>query len=149
MKIKTVRQISVQDWDELVEKTYGKIYSFQQQEDCKSRGIETISTEEDEIEDFENDSIPEIINGEEMGVSFKSWIERDINAPLNPTDEELKKCGYYWGKEEKDKQKWKTDKSHINLFWKRNFYPHPNVIAHDLFKRGLLEAGKYQIVIDW
>jgi len=147
MEIKTVKQISIQDWDELVEKTYNKVYSFQQQDGCKERGVVTIWT--DGPEDFENDTIPEIINGEEMGVSFKSWLERHTETPLNPTKEQLKECKYYWGKTEEDESKWKKDKSHINLFWERNFYPHVSMIANDLFKRGLLEAGEYQIVIDW
>jgi hypothetical protein len=36
MKTKTVQMISVQDWDKLVKETYGRPYSFQQQDDCKS-----------------------------------------------------------------------------------------------------------------
>jgi hypothetical protein len=149
MKIQTVKQIYVQDWDKIVRNTYGKIYSFQQQDGCKPRGIETISTDSDWAEDYENDTIPEVINGEEIGVSFKAWLERDPNAPLNPTDEELKECGYYWGNTEKDKKEWKEDKSHINMFWERSFYPEPNILIADLCKRGLLEEGEYQIKIDW
>jgi hypothetical protein len=146
MRIKTVKQIDVSDWDDLVIETYGKIYSFQQQDGCKPRGIETISTSEKYLEDFENDAIPEIVNGEKMGISFKTWLERDPNSPLNPSDTELKKCSYYWGE---DKEEWKSDKSNIGFFWYRNFYPHANAIANDLYKRGLLEEGEYQIVIDW
>ena len=148
-EIKKIKQISVQDWDAFVEKIYGKIYSFQQQDDCKSRGIETISTNGEYLEDFENETIPEIINGEERGVSFKSWLERDPNAPLNPSDEELKECGYYWGKTKEDKKEWCVDKSNVNMFWERNFYPNVNMIANDLMKKGLLEEGEYQIKIDW
>ena len=43
IKVSNKKFIEVQDWDNLVSETYGKIYSFQQQDDCKSRGIEDIS----------------------------------------------------------------------------------------------------------
>ena len=36
MKTKTV--IEVQEWDALVEKTYGRKYKLQQQDGCRSRG---------------------------------------------------------------------------------------------------------------
>lgn len=149
LKYKLIKQIKLQDWDDLVQKTYGKPYSFQQQDGCKSRGVETIETNPDWDCDYENESIPEIINGDEMAVKFEVWLARDPNAPLNPSDKELKNCGYYWGKTEEDKQEFKNDKNHIHMFWERNFYPHPNMIANDLFKKGLLEEGEYQIEIDW
>jgi hypothetical protein len=149
MNIQTRKQISVQDWDNLVQKTYGKVYSFQQQDDCKPRGVETISTDENSLDDYENDTIPEVINGSKMGVSFKAWLERDPNTPLNASSEELKECGYYWGKTDKDEKEWKEDKSHINMFWERNFYPNASMIANDLCKKGLLEQGEYDIKIDW
>lgn len=97
LKIQKRNVIDLQDWDNLVEKVYGKPYSFQQQDGCKSRGVETISTSDDWLDDFENDSIPEVINGKEKGVSFKAWLERDPNAPLNCTEKEAKDCHYYWG----------------------------------------------------
>lgn len=34
LKYKNVRVISVQDWDDLVEKTYGRPYNLQQQDGC-------------------------------------------------------------------------------------------------------------------
>lgn len=43
MNIKLIKQIEVDDWDDLVRKTYGKIYCFQQQDGCKDRGVENIS----------------------------------------------------------------------------------------------------------
>ncbi len=147
MNIVTRKQISVQDWDALVEKTYGKIYSFQQQDGCKSRGVETISTTD--LYDYENDTIPELINGPEMGVSFKAWLERDPKAPLNPSSGELKTSNYYFGFTEKDEQKYKTNSSNIRMFWERNFYPHASMIADDLCKKGLLKQGEYDIKIDW
>ncbi len=60
MKLKVSKrlQISVQDWDKLVEETYGKPYMFQQQDGCQERGIFTIEipmnyTKEDEIVDMD------------------------------------------------------------------------------------------------
>lgn len=146
IKYKNVRVIRVQDWDRLVIDTYGKPYSFQQQDGCKSRGVAHISTHDDYIEDFENDTVPEIINGDEMGVSFKAWLEKDPKAPLNPSEKELKSCNYYYGG---SKESWKKDKHHIELFWGRNFYPHVSMIAKDLYDKGLLEEGEYTINIDW
>jgi hypothetical protein len=126
MKINKRNQIKVDDWDDLVESTYNKIYSFQQQDECKDRGIETISTE-DEEEDFENTEIPFEVNGEEMGVSFETW--------LNTSPEDTKK---YFEFEYENK-----------LFWERNFYPHVSMIIKDLYKKGLIEKGEYDINIDW
>jgi hypothetical protein len=129
MKIKTVKQIDVDDWDKLVEDTYGKPYSFQQQDGCKSRGVEYINTHDDYLEDFEDTELPFEVNGEEMGVSFETWLNTDPKETakkFNPN--------YTWEN---------------NLFWERNFYPHPSMIAKDLYEKGLLEAGEYEIKIDW
>lgn len=97
-----------------------------------------------------NDRIPEVINDErKMGVKFDVWLNRDPNAPLNPSKEELKRCHYYWGKTEEDEIAWKEDKSHIRMFYERNFYPNIQSVANDLHEKGLIEAGKYVIEIDW
>lgn len=79
----TVKQIDVSDWDNLVRKTYGKEYNFQQQNGCQGRGIFnlTIPSKYSEEEEM-NDSIPEVVNGEEMGVKFEVWLARDPNQPL-------------------------------------------------------------------
>lgn len=131
---KQVTMIDVFDWDKLVEKTYGRIYNFQQQDGCKPRGIFNLSvptSEEEALEyDYENDSIPEVINGEEMGVSFKAWLERDPKQKLNSEDEYVRNNG-------------------LRLFWRRNFYPAIDMVAYDLYKKGLLPAGEYVINIDW
>ena len=59
------------DWDILVESTYNKIYSFQQQGGCQSRGTVYFSVPDEAYENDMNDSIPEIINDEDnMGVKF-------------------------------------------------------------------------------
>ncbi len=128
LNIKNVKQISVHDWDDLVTETYGRTYSFQQQDDCKSRGQEHISVPA-EPEDYENDTVPEIVNHEEMGVSFKAWLERDPKQALNNPDEQ-----YPWA---------------LDLWWERNFYPHVSMIINDLHEKGLLPAGEYEIDIDW
>jgi hypothetical protein len=150
LKTKNVKMVEVQDWDKLVSKTYGRIYTFQQQEGCKERGTFNLTIPSEWTEDDEmHDEIPEVINGEIMGVKFEKWLERDPNAPLNPSDEELKNCNYYWGKTEKDEIDWKKDKGHINMFWERNFYPDVYTVANDLYEKGLIEAGEYAIHIDW
>ena len=147
MKIKTKQVIEVQDWDQLVIDTYRKPYSFQQQDGCKERGVVYL-TVPGCYDDYENDRVPEIINGDKMGVSFKAWLERDPSTPLNPTDEELDDCAYYY-KDMDDRAKWCASKHNIELFYERNFYPDVQMIAHDLHCKGLLPAGEYMINIDW
>jgi hypothetical protein len=66
IRIQTKQVIDVQDWDQLVIETYGKPYSFQQQDGCHSRGNVNI-TIPDSCDDFENVTVPEEINGDEMG----------------------------------------------------------------------------------
>jgi len=132
MKIRTEKLIDVQEWDKLVQDTYGKPYSFQQQNGCKDRGIQylTVPSEVDYDDDY-NDSIPEVVNHKEMGVKFAKWLERDPKQPL------------------KDEKGEREDQWGIDLWWERNFYPSPESVANDLHKKGLLEAGEYLINIDW
>lgn len=118
--------VEVQDWDSLVSKTYGKPYNFQQQEGCKLRGVHHL-TIPGEAYDFENDLVPEVINGAEMGVNFDAWKRRDPTAPVGD----------------------RTDQWAIDLFWSRNFYPDVQTLANDLHARGEVEAGDYIINIDW
>jgi len=125
MKIRQENVVEVQDWDALVVETYGRPYSFQQQDGCKARGVWRFSVP-DEAEDYERDTIPEKINGDEMGVSFEAWLNGDPKASV---------AG------EKDYC--------IGLWWDRNFYPDMQMIANDLHEKGLLEAGDYTINIDW
>lgn len=125
MIYKLERVVAHKDWDKLVIETYGRPYAFQQQDDCKERGIFRL-TVPDEAFDFANDSIPEIVNGDEMGVSFEAWKSRDPKAPVGSEDA--------WS---------------IKLFWERNFYPDVQMIANDLHSKGLLESGEYLINIDW
>ena len=126
IKIKTKQMIAVSDWDNLVEKTYGRTYNFQQQNDCQDRGTVNI-TIPDTPDDFPNDTVPEEINGEEMGVSFAAWLARDPKEWNGPAE----------------------DRSYIGMFWERNFYPDIQMVANDLHAKGLIPAGKYGIEIDW
>jgi hypothetical protein len=128
MKIRTENVLDVSEWDALVEKTYGRPYSFQQQDGCKSRGVFRF-TVPDEAEDYERDSVPEIVNGDEMGVSFAAWLARDPKQKLPGRDEQEDYC--------------------LRLWWERNFYPDVQMVANDLHARGLFEAGDYTIDIDW
>lgn len=127
MKIEQVKIITDGDFDDLVTKTYGRIYNFQQQDDCKERQTVYVSVPVDCACDYENDSVPEVVNGEEMGVSFVAWLARDPKQPI-PNQK------YDW---------------ELSTFWHRNFYPHVDMVLNDLHSRGLLEAGKYGIKIDW
>ena len=115
------------DWDNLVVETYGRPYSFQQQDGCKERGTFELTVPNDAVYDFENDSVPEVVNGNEMGVSFKAWLARDP----------------------KDASAFSDRESSNTLFWTRNFYPDVQMIANDLYEKGLIEAGDYVIDIDW
>jgi len=126
MKISNAKIISVQDWDDCVEKTYGRPYNFQQQSGCVERGTFHFTVPKGG-EYYERDTVPEIVNGQEMGVSFKAWLNRDPKQPMKNQkyDHELK------------------------LWWERNFYPDIQMVANDLHKKGLLEAGEYIIEIDW
>jgi hypothetical protein len=122
---KTQKVIDVSDWDDLVVETYKRPYSFQQQDGCKERQRVRI-TIPDHAYDFENDTVPEVVNGDEMGVSFKAWLEREPEQALNTDDEWDRTYG-------------------IGLFWERNFYPDVQMIANDLHAKGLIEAGDYVI----
>lgn len=129
LKVNQTKTINCQDWDDFVQETYGKIYCFQQQDGCKDRGIEyiTVPSEDDFDYDYETTEIPFEVNGKEMGVSFQTWL----NTSVEDTDKHFE------------------DDRENELFWERNFYPSIDVIADDLYSKGLLEAGKYMIIIDW
>lgn len=121
--------IEVSDWDEVVQNTYGKPYSFQQQDDCKPRGTFEF-TVPDESNDFENDTVPEEVNPPDMGVSFAAWLARDPAQKLPPEENSF-------------------GNDYTNMWWERNFYPDMQMIANNLYAKGLLDAGEYIINIDW
>ncbi|MNX89097.1 hypothetical protein D3C86_1210990 [compost metagenome] len=125
--VRTEQVIDVGDWDDLVSITYGKPYNFQQQDGCKERQREYLKIP-DTSYDFENDTVPEVVNHEEMGVSFKAWLDRDPNQKIPEKYPEL---------------------DFTKLWWERNFYPDVQMIANDLHAKGLIEAGDYVIDIDW
>jgi len=126
MKIKNEKVIDVSDWNEVVIETYGREYNFQQQEGCRSRGTFSL-TVPDEDDDFENDTVPEVVNHGNMGVSFKAWLDRDPKKPI-------------------PNQKYDFE---LRLWWGRNFYPDIQMVANDLYNKGKLDAGEYLINIDW
>lgn len=129
LKARSGQVIDVGDWDDLIIKTYQRPYNFQQQDGCQGRQRVQITIPDAEY-DFENDTVPEVVNGEEMGVSFHAWLDRDPKQKLNTDDE--------W------------DREHgLSLFWERNFYPDVQMVANDLYAKGLIEAGNYVIDIDW
>lgn len=130
LKFRTEQVIDVSDWDNLVVQTYGKPYNFQQQDGCKDRQRISI-TVPDEPYDYPNESIPEVVNHEKMGVSFKAWLERDPDQKIpSPSPHSF---GY----------------DGTDLWWERNFYPDVQMVANDLYEKGLIEAGSYVIDIDW
>lgn len=126
IKTQNKQLIADGDWDSLVTNTYGKPYIFQQQDGCQDRGTVHLKVP-DAAYDFENDTLPEEINGEEMGVSFSAWLARDPKE---------------WNGDPEDK-------NYVNMFWERNFYPELQTVANDLHAKGLLPAGEYVIEIDW
>ena len=136
ININTIKTISCQEFDRVVQKVYKRPYVFQQQDGCKDRGWEIItvsdSSDDNEFYDFKNDTIPEVVNGKKMGVSFKAWLARDPKQPLCDKEKNII-----------------TDQFSINLWWQRNFYPFNEMITNDLCKRGILEPGDYWIIIDW
>lgn len=120
---KDVKIIDSGSWDELVMKTYGRPYCFQQQDGCQERGVVYLTVPFPGC-DFENDTLNER-DIEDMGVSFAAWLARDPNV---------------W------KGRLACDKE---MFWQRNFYPELQMIANDLHEKGLLESGDYVIDINW
>jgi len=131
MKTKTETIIDVAEWDALVEKIYKRPYNFQQQGGCKSRGVFRFTVPGDSEDEDMNDTIPEVVNHNTMGVKFAKWLERDPKQPLSEDDE----C--------------RKDQWAIDLWWTRNFYPDFQTVANDLHAKGLLKSGSYTIDIDW
>jgi hypothetical protein len=126
--MKKVTQITHVEWNDLVTDTYSRTYDLQQQDDCYSNGSSvSLSIPYKYADDFEQESIPEEVNGRIKGVKFEAWLARDPKQPLKNQESD-----------------WK-----LGLWWGRNFYPNLHVVANDLHKRGLLEAGDYIITIDW
>lgn len=125
--MRSVIMIDCAEWNSLVTETYQRPYDIQQQEGCMARGTLSFSVPNHSGEPYENDTIPEEINGSKMGVNFAAWLKRDPTAPVGD----------------------RLKPREIEIFWHRNFYPYYEVIANDLFAKGKLAAGEYVIDIDW
>jgi hypothetical protein len=133
LEIEKVNMIDEIEWSKFVEETYKRPYNFQQQNGCQDRGTFHLTVPH-VGEDYKNDTVPEVVNHEEIGVSFKAWLERDPKTPLDGNGDEKKK---------------EDSSTYINMWWERNFYPDIQMIANDLHSKGLLDAGEYVINIDW
>jgi hypothetical protein len=129
MNLKTEKFIDEDEWNKLVVDTYKKPYVFQQQNGCQEKGIFYITIPQEDT-DFENETVPEIVNHSEMGVKFESWLKRDPLTPLTPLAND-------------------NTINSLNLWWMRNFYPDIQMVANDLHAKGLIEAGEYGIIIEW
>lgn len=129
LKTTKVNMVEVRDWDELVSDHYGRVYHFQQQDGCKERGMFEFSVPYEYEEDYENDTVPEIVNHDQVGVSFSAWLSRDPEQNLTNKGDE--------------------DNFSLDLWWRRNFYPDVSMIIEDLHKKGIIEEGEYIINIDW
>lgn len=127
LKITLKKCISCSDLDDFVTQAYKRPYTFQQQDGCKERGVETVTVPAIHPHDYPNATVPEKINGSEMGVSFAAWLARDPKTWNGP----------------------KKDAPDISMFWERNFYPSLDMVLNDLHAKGLIEAGDYTIEIDW
>ena len=127
IKYKVINVIDCDDWDNLVQNTYGKPYILQQQNGCMERQRLKITVPPDRVEDFPNDTFEGFKkrrfaeNG--LGVSFKAWLEKDPNEISNSSEREL--------------------------FWAREFYPNLSMVINDLYEKRLLDKGEYEIDIDW
>lgn len=126
---KQINIINDHDWDELVKKTYGRPYCFQQQGDCRERGTYYFGVPDDYDYD---DEIDEMRGGENGLVSLRTWLARDPTTNGLPLDD-----------------KYRDKPSFHNTWWERDFYPCVESVANDLYRRGLLTEGEYGIHVDW
>ena len=123
LKYSDVKMIDCNDLDNLVQAVYGKPYCLQQQNGCMERQVLSVDIPEMYPEDYSNDTLPEKINGSDMGVSFEAWLKSD----------EQRRDGV-WGN---------------CIWWERNWYPSLDMVLNDLHQRGHIDAGHYEIDIDW
>lgn len=127
LEVRINKTINCNNLDKVVEKVYGIPYSFQQQDGCKYRGFEYVTIPSPEPMDYNRETIPFQVNGNIKGVSFEAW--KNVNL------EDIKSKFEYDFEE--------------NIFFERSFYPHLDQILNDLHNKGLIEAGEYQIEINW
>lgn len=141
LKIENVFCVHEREWSRFVAETYGRPYDLQQQDGCKPRGVEyvTVAPLEPSWGDrYDNNSVPEVVNHETMGVSLKAWLARDPDQGLAGDPNLTGSSGAPT-----------NSRGSIELWWERNFYPDLDMVAYDLCSRGLLEPGRYIIIIDW
>ena len=124
LKSKAVQIVQHYDWDEFVEEVYAKTYKFKKQPDKLFTRMQFITVPLAEVEEYKNTKIPFEPFPLQFGVSFETW--------KNSTPEEtLQHFKFDWDDDD---------------FWECGFFPHIQMIAHDLHAKGLLEAGEYVIV---
>jgi hypothetical protein len=115
IKYTTIKQIDDSDLDDLVQKVYGKPYTFQQQNGCQERGTRNITVPESIFEDDVVNTISEAIEDDSGGVSFADWLAADPNDPI-------------FGEEE-----WERE-----MLFQRNVYPPLEYVVNDLYAKGLI-----------
>ncbi|MGI9526989.1 MAG: hypothetical protein ACR2MS_07775 [Weeksellaceae bacterium] len=123
LKIYNVKMIDESDWSKFVSETYDRPYRFQQQDGCRERGTYWLDVDNFTFED-----------DDEEYIQFQEWLKRDPNEPVE-------------GEKEKDSDSIRNLVR--ELWWFREFYPSIEIIATDLYQKGLLEEGQYMINIDW
>ena len=121
IKSKIKHVISSAAWNKQVSKIYGRPYSIEDQFEF-NRVLEFKVP--NRSFDFANETVEENEDTKETGVNFKSWITRDPDQKIGS-----------------DPRAFVT-----TLWWYRAFYPDIEVLANDLFKKGLLERGEYVII---
>ena len=62
-----------------------------------------------------------------MGIAFETWLNTKTEDTANHFEVNYRN----------------------EFFWKRKFYPHINMIINELYSKGLIEMGDYEIKIDW
>jgi len=128
VKTQDVKLVNVSDLDKFVKKTYGRPYSFQQQNGCRNRGVVNVTVPIEGFEDGDNGWTEEEVLAEEgMGVKLKTWLSTDPIDTLKPNEPD-----------------WQNE-----LLWERHFYPDIEAVFTDLHEKGLIESGEYVIDIDW
>lgn len=122
MLYQTIKMVDDRDWDDLVCKTYGRVYCFQQQNGCVPPGIYHLT-----VPDKHEEPNADPIDHGGWGVRFSRWLSTDPTYSPDPNWSPMM----------------------VKLWWKRDFYPDIQAVANDLHSKGLLEAGDYVINIDW
>jgi hypothetical protein len=62
LNIKITKLIEEKDWSNFVSKVYNRPYNFQQQNGCMERGTFELKVPVSDCYDYENETLPEIIN---------------------------------------------------------------------------------------